>query len=308
MARAILQSMPKHPPAGREVFVGPWQKAPASLRSLPHIRRCKTLLHGKAAALIFLPQGIDVDTPVEYTQKRNTPLLIAAAEHAQASLVIALQPGNHEIACIIPTGAKVSITCLARGKETTNVVLRSTVEKDSSLTLTVITRSPGKQEVHSSVTGRNGHASLTWITHATGAMTCDLSARTEFLAPHGSGAMTMRAVAEDRAFVRSRGEIAITKKGKGTKTRLTQSILLMDASARADAAPILTIETNDVEASHAASVSRIHPEDLFYLTSRGITEKQGRRMLSEGFLSEPLQELPERTRTKILQEVKRMKQ
>lgn len=41
-----------------------------------------------------------------------------------------------------------------------------------------------------------------------------------------------------------------------------------------DANPILLIDEDDVEAGHAASVGRVDPEQLYYLMSRGISQKK----------------------------------
>jgi Fe-S cluster assembly protein SufD len=41
-----------------------------------------------------------------------------------------------------------------------------------------------------------------------------------------------------------------------------------------------------VKASHSATVTRVTPEDLFYLKSRGLPDRLARRMFVEGFLSD----------------------
>jgi Fe-S cluster assembly scaffold protein SufB len=94
---------------------------------------------------------------------------------------------------------------------------------------------------------------------------------------------------EDQASVVSRGVIEIASKGRGTETFLSDHVLLLDPKAQARAVPKLKIETNDVKASHSASVSRIHPEDLFYMMSRGISKEEAREMYVEGFLAELLE-------------------
>jgi Fe-S cluster assembly scaffold protein SufB len=67
---------------------------------------------------------------------------------------------------------------------------------------------------------------------------------------------------------------------------------MLDASAKVDAIPALEIKTNDVKASHSASITKISPETLFYLQSRGIEEAAARSMFVEGFLGELLRNLP----------------
>ncbi len=59
---------------------------------------------------------------------------------------------------------------------------------------------------------------------------------------------------------------------------------MLDKTANVDAIPGLEIRTNDVKASHSATVSRVTEEDLFYFRSRGIDPVTARHMFVEGFL------------------------
>ena len=61
---------------------------------------------------------------------------------------------------------------------------------------------------------------------------------------------------------------------------------MLDDTAKVDAIPGLEIKTNDVKASHSATISKVTPEDLFYFASRGIAEKEARRMYVQGFLGD----------------------
>ena len=48
--------------------------------------------------------------------------------------------------------------------------------------------------------------------------------------------------------------------------------------------PILKIDENDIEASHAAVVGKINDEHIFYLTSRGLSEEEAKRLITLGYL------------------------
>jgi SUF system FeS cluster assembly, SufBD len=122
------------------------------------------------------------------------------------------------------------------------------------------------------------------------AQTCDV--RNVFLASHGGGQITMKAVAEEQAKLTMHGLIEIAEQGSGTDTFLTQEVLMLDPAAQVHTVPGLEIRTNDVKASHSATVSRITPEDLFYFQSRGIDELQARTMFIEGFLGQVFEAVP----------------
>ncbi len=72
----------------------------------------------------------------------------------------------------------------------------------------------------------------------------------------------------------------------------TNRNLLLDSDARADSIPGLEIEADDVACTHASTVGKIQPEEIFYLMSRGIPEKEARRILVEGFFDPVMQRIP----------------
>jgi Fe-S cluster assembly protein SufD len=80
----------------------------------------------------------------------------------------------------------------------------------------------------------------------------------------------------------------------GTKSNAdqTQRVLMLSDKARGDANPILLIDEDDVIAGHAASVGRIDPVQLYYLMSRGISEKEAERLVIHGFLAPVVTQLP----------------
>lgn len=119
-----------------------------------------------------------------------------------------------------------------------------------------------------------------------------LDATNIFNGTHGSGQIFMRGIAEHTAFVRCNGLIKIGLHGGQTDAYLTQNVLMLDATAKVDAIPGLEIKTNDVKASHSATVSRITEEDLFYFGARGIPEHIARQMFIEGFLEADVDLLP----------------
>lgn len=69
-----------------------------------------------------------------------------------------------------------------------------------------------------------------------------------------------------------------------SKTTQNAKIMVFDRLSHGIAKPILKIDENDVEASHAAVVGKINDEHLFYLTSRGISEQTAKELITFGYL------------------------
>lgn len=116
----------------------------------------------------------------------------------------------------------------------------------------------------------------------------------------------MKGVVEGKSRIACNGKIEIGLGGSGTQTYLTQNILLLDSTASADAVPGLEIKTNDVKASHSATVSRVNPEDVFYAGTRGISPGDARRMYVEGFLGSVFETMGDETlRAEVMKRITR---
>jgi len=85
----------------------------------------------------------------------------------------------------------------------------------------------------------------------------------------------------------SHAKIVIPKHGQLSDSFVKQNFLLLDESAEAEAIPSLEIEADEVKASHAATISPIDAEKLFYMASRGIPFSEARKLIIQGFLKLP---------------------
>jgi Fe-S cluster assembly protein SufD len=83
------------------------------------------------------------------------------------------------------------------------------------------------------------------------------------------------------------GDVLIPPAGTGTDTyELNRNLLLTDG-ARADSVPNLEITTGEVQgAGHASATGRFDDLQLFYLMSRGIPEREARRMVVRAFFAD----------------------
>ena len=88
------------------------------------------------------------------------------------------------------------------------------------------------------------------------------------------------------------GDVLIGPDAVGTDSYEANRNLVLTDGARAESIPNLEIETGDIRgAGHASATGRFDDEQLFYLQARGITEKEARRLVVIGFLSEIVQKI-----------------
>ncbi len=98
------------------------------------------------------------------------------------------------------------------------------------------------------------------------------------------GRVSVKAIAKNGARVKLSGMIKIREGANGVDDFLELRCLILDDKSTATAEPKLEIEANEVKASHAATVSKIDEEQLFYLSSRGIQRVESEEMIVNGFL------------------------
>ncbi len=115
----------------------------------------------------------------------------------------------------------------------------------------------------------------------------ELNIRIVHRAPHTTANTTLKGVAWDTSQLKLSGTIIIEKSAQQTQSFLRENILLLSPEAKAEAIPNLEILANDVKCSHAATISNISEEQVFYLMSRGLTRKKAEEMIVDGFLTSP---------------------
>ena len=102
--------------------------------------------------------------------------------------------------------------------------------------------------------------------------------------PKTFGRVDNYGVCKDMGKLLFAGISHIYEKAIKSKTEQNAKIMVFDEASNAIAKPILRIDENDIEASHAAVVGKINDEHLFYLTSRGISVADAKQLITMGYL------------------------
>lgn len=103
-------------------------------------------------------------------------------------------------------------------------------------------------------------------------------------APHTSAQTKLLGVVDNRAFLQLKGKIIIDEHCHDSQSFLTERVLLLAPTAKAEVVPDLEILNHEVKCSHAASLSRVPDSQIFYLMSRGLAMEQAKQLITEGFL------------------------
>ncbi len=242
--------------------------------------------------VIFIPEGKDAGEITMQITQENLHLVIQLEARAQATVFLeyATQHAKSECSIEVFLSDEASLNCIflaPASAQNIRIQQKSRIGNGAHLNWQNITLGKGVVEhaVESLLNGNNATSDIDWSFYARDKEQYKLTAANIFSAQNGGGEITMQGVAEHTAHILCNGLINIGEGGKGTDTYLTESVLMLDPTAKVDAIPGLEIKTNDVKASHSATVSRVTTEDLYYFAARGIPEKEAREMFIVGFLS-----------------------
>src|SRR5438093_1064043 len=133
----------------------------------------------------------------------------------------------------------------------------------------------------------NSKASIVQEIYSVNDQSIDVTSNLIHYGPNTRGRVLSKSVMKDKSKSLFKGMIKIDKNGKSAESFLAGHAILLDKGAKSDTIPGLEIETNEVRATHAASVAQIDENQIFYLMSRGLSNEEAKREIVSGFL-EPL--------------------
>jgi Fe-S cluster assembly protein SufD len=119
----------------------------------------------------------------------------------------------------------------------------------------------------------------------------DYDTTQEHAAPNTTSDLAFRGVLAAGSTSVWRGMIKVDPGAQQTDAFQESRNLLLSPEAHADAIPGLEILADDVRCTHAAAVAQIDKEQLFYLTSRGLSAAEAKTLIIEGFLESLVERL-----------------
>lgn len=115
----------------------------------------------------------------------------------------------------------------------------------------------------------------------------DIQTNVNHESPSTEARVVEKSILRNKSKSLFKGMIRIKEHAAKSNSFLSGRSILLDKDAKSDAIPGLEIFTNDVKATHSASVAQIDEEQIFYLKTRCLTHEEAERTIVEGFL-EPL--------------------
>lgn len=109
--------------------------------------------------------------------------------------------------------------------------------------------------------------------------------------PHCYSNELYKGIVADQATAAFSGKIHVFQQAQKTNAFQSNRNILLSKSANAYTRPQLEIYADDVKCSHGATTGKLEEDAMFYLRSRGIPEKQARKMLIHAFAGEVVEQI-----------------
>ena len=182
------------------------------------------------------------------------------------------------------------VTLQAMSRNTINFSNRKAfIERDGKMSwyLGMFGAEMSRYKVDSIMKGIGSSAEDVEIIFGIGNQSFDVTSNLIHYGRNSRGRVLVKSVMKDTSKSLFKGMIKIGKEAKASESYLAGHAILLDKGAKSDAIPGLEIETNEVKATHSASVAQMDENQIFYLMSRGLSREGAKREIVSGFL-EPL--------------------
>ncbi len=282
---------------GKECFFEESISEKPFLRTKPDTQDKASLYHGAFESYryrIVIPKHSEKTVIVHQTHEGSSAgsILIDAQEGSQAHIII-VQKGIAPVhSCVLEVQAKdrskVQCAIIQDLSQESNDFIRCHAEANTEAKIDwfICTRgsSISRANVTNNLLGEESHVRSYGIFLGDNNQQFDLSAKSMHKGNRSISDMHTKGVLRGKSKSIYTGLIDIDEQAYGCNGYQKEHALLLSPTAVADAIPNLQIRNNDVKCSHGATIGRIDEEQLFYLTSRGVTQKEAIQLLVQGFV------------------------
>jgi len=262
-------------------------------------------------SFVYVPKGVKVDLPLQAYFRLNVAnigqferSLIIADEGAQVHYVEGCTAPQYTtdsfhsgvIEIVVKKGARVRYTTIQNWSNNVYnlVTQRAMVHEegtmewvDANLGSKVTMKYPSCYLV-----GKGARGEILSIAFAGAGQHQDAGGKVIHFAPGTSSKITSKSISKSGGRTSYRGLLKVHKGATDVRSNVVCDALLLDPRSRSDTYPYIEIDEEDVTIGHEASVSKIGEEQLFYLTSRGLSEEEAITMVVSGFIEPLVKELP----------------
>ena len=140
--------------------------------------------------------------------------------------------------------------------------------------------------------GERAHGSIMSIAYAGNGQHQDTGGKVVHAAPRTTSSIISKSISKGTGRASYRGLCKVYEGAESARSNVECDALLINETSRTDTYPYIEIEERSANVGHEASVSKVGEEQLFYLTSRGMSEEEAMALIIRGFIEPIAKELP----------------
>ena len=273
-----------------------------------------TALHAafwSGGTFIYIPKGVKVKMPLQAYFRMNARrggqfehTLIIADEDSEVHYIEGCSAPKYtenslHAGCVeihVLKGARVRYSSIENwSKNTYNLNTKRALVHEDAVMEWVNGNTGSKVTMlypSSVLVGRNAATDYIGIAYAAHGQIQDTGCKVYHLAENTKSHIISKSISMDGGTTSYRGLVKIKKGCKNSKSSVRCDGLMLDDRSVAKTFPSMEVEESDVDVSHEAAVGRVGEEQLFYLMSRGLSEKEATKMIVSGFIEPLIKELP----------------
>ncbi|MFI5334517.1 MAG: Fe-S cluster assembly protein SufD [Chlamydiales bacterium] len=236
--------------------------------------------------LHFLTQeGVLASPRIQLFAGKSSSCTLLSTFHLKADGLI-----NSLVDLHLEEGAKVEQTSLFSDESDSCLfeALRVTLKRDAAFKGVTISRGgkTHRQSFSLSLNGENAQVDLGGVWLLRKELSTHVHVLIDHQAPHTRSKQHFKGVVNDASQSSFEGKIHVRQAAQKTEAYQLNSNLILSERAQAFCKPNLEIFADDVKASHGATIGELDEEALFYLKTRGIAEKEAKKLLVNAFCEE----------------------
>jgi Fe-S cluster assembly protein SufD len=254
-------------------------------------------------ALLVIPKDVRIETPIHLLyvstgSKVSFPRLLIVAESFSEAAIIESYARSDETKYLTNSVVEITLADEAKLKHfrvqresheafhigtTAAQIRRGTIYDATSINLG---GAISRHDINVKFNAEGGECFVDGLYMLSGAQHHDTHSVIDHKLPNCLSHQTYKGVLNDKSRGVFNGKVFVRENASGTDAQQSNKNLLLSDDARVDTKPQLEIFNDDVKCAHGATVGQLEEEELFYLRSRGLSEKLARNLLTYGFAEE----------------------
>lgn len=252
--------------------------------------------------VVYITKGHKPDNPLQIVNltagslplMANRRMLVILEDGAEASLLVC----DHSATDALHLSTEVCEVYMGAESRLQYYSVEETAPRNRLFASTTVRQGRGSSLDYACITLRNGltrhtvdirlegddaHTQCSGLVIADGAQHADNNLLVTHNALRGSSDILYKYVLDGEARGAFAGKVLVKPGAQKTDSLETNANLCLSPRARMYTQPMLEIYADDVKCNHGSTVGQLDEQQLFYMSQRGISPDEGRRLLQQAF-------------------------